>query len=76
MSNIIFKTMRAAAKAGGYAVRLFSHKKQIGVLGGIDSRDQAIDFQAHADYFGADEAQLVSNHKRGTTLSPTSMRRG
>lgn len=75
MSNIIFKTMRAAAKAGGYAVRLFSGKKQIGILGGIDNREQAIDFQAHADYFGADAAQLVDNHKPSTTLAPMSMRR-
>lgn len=70
----LFKTLKAAAKVGGYAVRLFRRRKQIGILGGL-TRDDAMQLQMRADYLGADEAELISNHPRGITLSPTGMKR-
>ena len=63
----IFKTMRAALKVGRYAVRLFSHHKQIGILGGIDSIEQAQALAVRADYLGADETEIVSTHNANST---------
>ena len=64
----IFHTLKAAAKAGGYAVKLFSGGKLFGVLAEIDSITQAEDLALHAGWLGADETEIISQHKQTATL--------